>query len=152
MVRQVFARLPRMGRFKFPLMLVLMIAANTWASEPKGFKHISFGANWQTVLEEVMKMGFDPKGQGGNRLVISEYRIGDLPVQVDFIFNQNNKFCAYELRTGRVDKGRYPKVIEAAKYLSGLFSQKWGTPTSKNYPRMEEIKRSGTLYWTWKKT
>ena len=54
------------------------------------------------------------------------FRFGELPVQVSFIFNANDKFYAFEIRTGKVEDSRKFKAIEAAEYMSEQFTLKYG--------------------------
>jgi hypothetical protein len=131
------------------LSLVAILFSSSGAMGSDGFERIRFGTPYQTVLEEIMKMGYEPKGQGTAILAIPEHRIAGMPVQVQFFFNRNNKFCAFEIRTGKQTKERYHKVIEVVKYMSELFQKKWGPPSQKYYPRMEELTAYGKKYWEW---
>ena len=76
----------------------------------------------------MMKKGYEPYGQTGigERVVIPVYMFGELPVQVDFIFNKNDKFYAFEIRTGRVERARLNKAFEAVAYMSDQFTLKYG--------------------------
>ena len=76
----------------------------------------------------MMKKGYEPYGQTGigERVVIPVYMFGELPVQVDFIFNKNDKFYAFEIRTGRVERARLSKTFEAVGYMSDQFTLKYG--------------------------
>jgi hypothetical protein len=104
---------------------------SAFAQRHEDFAGIPFGSDRQTVIEEVMKMGYEPYGQSGEgeRVVIPVFKFGELPVQVDFIFNQNDKFYAFEIRTGRVEESRKNKAIEAATYMSEQFTLKYGKPS-----------------------
>lgn len=95
------------------------------------FAGIPFGASRETVIEEVMKLGYEPYGQRGEgeRVVIPVFMFGELPVQVDFMFNKNDKFYSFEIRTGRVEKNRLFKTIEAVEYMSRQFTLKYGKPS-----------------------
>jgi hypothetical protein len=78
-----------------------------------------------------MKLGYEPYGQSGEgeRVVIPVFMFGELPVQVDFIFNKNDKFYSFEIRTGRVERARLNKSFEAVAYMSEQFTLKYGKPS-----------------------
>ena len=114
------------------LLLVLALSMEVFAQRNNEleFAGIPFGASRETVIEEVMKMGYEPYGQMGarERVVLPMFRFGELPVQVSFIFNGNDKFYAFEIRTGKVEESRKFKAIEAAEYMSDQFTLKYGKP------------------------
>jgi len=126
------------------LALLLFLVTTVCAKETNGFAGIRFGLSRDKVIEEILKLGYDPLGQASqtDRLVIPVYELGDLPVEVSFMFNRNGKFHCFEIRTGRVEMDRYAKVLEAVRYMSDQFSLKYGPPSKQSYPRPEEI-RSG---------
>jgi len=109
--------------------ILILLASQVWAQSMNGFANIDFGLDREDVIEDIMKLGYDPLGQveSGDRVVIPVYMLGDLPVQVDFLFNKNNKFFAFEIRTGRMESDRLPKVFEALDYMSDQFALKYGT-------------------------
>ena len=106
------------------MLLSLEVAAQRY----NDFAGIPFGASRETVIEEVMKLGYEPYGQSGEgeRVVIPVFMFGELPVQVDFIFNKNDKFYSFEIRTGRVERARLSKSFEAVAYMSEQFTLKYG--------------------------
>ena len=114
------------------LLLVLALSMEVFAQRNNEleFAGIPFGASRETVIEEVMKMGYEPYGQmgAGERVVLPMFRFGELPVQVSFIFNGSDKFYAFEIRTGKVEESRKFKAIEAAEYMSEQFTLKYGKP------------------------
>lgn len=114
------------------LLLVLALSMEVFAQRNNEleFAGIPFGASRETVIEEVMKMGYEPYGQmgAGERVVLPMFRFGELPVQVSFIFNGSDKFYAFEIRTGKVEESRKFKAIEAAEYMSDQFTLKYGKP------------------------
>ena len=116
------------------LLLILALSMEVFAQRNNEleFAGIPFGASRETVIEEVMKMGYEPYGQmgAGERVVLPMFRFGELPVQVSFIFNGNDKFYAFEIRTGKVEESRKFKAIEAAEYMSDQFSLKYGKPAA----------------------
>ena len=83
-------------------------------------------------------------------MVIPVYMLAELPVQVDFIFNTNDKFYAFEVRTGRVERARLSKSFEAVAYMSDQFTAKYGRssqdPTLKDTDLREGIHN---LYQQW---
>ncbi len=99
------------------LALLLCLVAVASAKDMNGFAGIRFGLTREKVIEEILKLGYDPLGQTtqNDRLVIPVYELGDLPVEVSFMFNRNGKFHCFEIRTGRVDMDRYAKVVDAVK-------------------------------------
>ena len=115
------------------LLLVLALSMEVFAQRNNEleFAGIPFGASRETVIEEVMKMGYEPYGQmgAGERVVLPMFRFGELPVQVSFIFNGSDKFYAFEIRTGKVEESRKFKAIEAAEYMSEQFTLKYGKPS-----------------------
>ena len=123
---------------------ILFLAGALFAKDVNGFAGIKFGLSRDKVIEEILKLGYDPLGQASqtDRLIIPVYELGDLPVEVSFMFNRNGKFHSFEIRTGRVEMDRYPKVVEAVRYMSEQFELKFGTSSKQSYPRPEEI-RSG---------
>ena len=108
--------------------LILVLSLHVQAQSQNNFAGIPFGSTRETVIEEMMKKGYEPYGQSGpgERVVIPVYMIGELPVQVDFIFNKNDKFYAFEIRTGRVERARLSKTFEAVAYMSDQFTLKYG--------------------------
>lgn len=115
----------------FIVFMTTLLSSGAFAQHSDGFAGISFGISREEVIEEVMKMGYEPFGQraSGDHIVIPVYNFGELPVQVDFIFNKNDKFFAFEIRTGRVERARLSKSFEAAAYMSEQFTLKYGKPS-----------------------
>ena len=113
------------------LLLALSMEAFAQRNGELEFAGIPFGASRETVIEEVMKMGYEPFGQmgKGERVVLPMFNFGELPVQVSFIFNANDKFYAFEIRTGKVEASRRFKAIEAAEYMSWLLAE---VPSTRN--------------------
>ena len=122
------------------LLLVAMLSMEVFAQRNNEleFAGIPFGASRETVIEEVMKMGYEPYGQmgAGERVVLPMFRFGELPVQVSFIFNGSDKFYAFEIRTGKVEESRRFKALEAAEYMSEQFTLKYGKPAG--VPSLDE--------------
>ena len=112
-------------------LLTLLLSLEAVAQRYNDFAGIPFGASRETVIEEVMKLGYEPYGQSGEgeRVVIPVFMFGELPVQVDFIFNKNDKFYSFEIRTGRVERARLSKSFEAVAYMSEQFTLKYGRPS-----------------------
>lgn len=112
-------------------LLTLLLSLEAVAQRYNDFAGIPFGASRETVIEEVMKLGYEPYGQSGEgeRVVIPVFMFGELPVQVDFIFNKNDKFYSFEIRTGRVERARLGKSFEAVAYMSEQFTLKYGKPS-----------------------
>lgn len=131
---------------------ILALSMEVCAQRYSSFAGIPFGATRETVIEEVMKLGYEPYGRTGEgeRVVIPVYMLDDLPVQVDFIFNQNDKFYAFEIRTGRVERARLGKSFEAVAYMSEQFTAKYGQssqdPTLKESDLREGIHN---IYQQW---
>jgi hypothetical protein len=119
--------------------LILVLSLGAQAQSQNNFAGIPFGSNRETVIEEMMKKGYEPYGQSGvgERVVIPVYMFGELPVQVDFIFNKNDKFYAFEIRTGRVERARLNKTFEAVAYMSDQFTLKYGKPSGS--PAISEV-------------
>lgn len=110
------------------LLMTMFLSAGAFAQRSNDFAGIPFGTFREGVIEEVMKIGYEPYGQrgAGNHIVIPVYNFGELPVQVDFVFNRNEKFYSFEIRTGRVERARLSKVFEAAAYMADQFTLKYG--------------------------
>jgi hypothetical protein len=119
--------------------LILVLSLHVQAQSQNNFAGIPFGSTRETVIEEMMKKGYEPYGQTGigERVVIPVYMFGELPVQVDFIFNKNDKFYAFEIRTGRVERARLSKTFEAVAYMSDQFTLKYGKPSGA--PAISEV-------------
>lgn len=132
--------------------ILLSFFALSPAQGRDGFAGIPFGLDRESVLEQILVLGHNPMGQGrqDDRLWIPYYRLGELPVEVTFLFNRAGKFYSYEVRTGRVDKDRFPKAIEAVRYMSEEFQKTFGNPDKRQSPRIEEV-RNGirSFYWQW---
>ena len=120
----------KFGNIVLLLVLALSMEVLAQRNNELEFAGIPFGASRETVIEEVMKMGYEPYGQmgAGERVVLPMFRFGELPVQVSFIFNGSDKFYAFEIRTGKVEESRKFKAIEAAEYMSDQFTLKYGKP------------------------
>lgn len=128
-----------MQRLIFLIVLfTTLLSSGAFAQRSSEFAGIPFGASRETVIEEVMKMGYEPFGQraAGDHIVIPVYNFGELPVQVDFIFNKNDSFYSFEIRTGRVERARLSKAFEAARYMSEQFTLKYGK--SSGAPAIDE--------------
>lgn len=122
-----------------------------------GFAGINFGLDRESVIEDIMKLGYDPLGSadGADRIVIPVYMMDELPVQVDFLFNKNDRFYAFEVRTGRMEADRLPKVFEALEYMSEKFTVRYGKKIRTTELRESDIKPGvHNLYkqWTGHKT
>ncbi len=130
------------------VLLIVVLSVDVFAQRQNEFAGIPFGSSRETVIEEVMKLGYDTYDQGGH-VQIPVYKFGELPVQVDFIFNQNDKFYAFEIRTGRVEEARRSKTIEAAEYMSEQFTVKYGK--SSGDPTLTEmtIRDGRNIYEQW---
>lgn len=133
-------------------LIVLALSFEVCAQHVTSFAGIPFGSTREHVIEEVMKLGYEPYGRSGEgeRVVIPVYMLADLPVQVDFIFNKNDKFYAFEIRTGRVERARLSKSFEAVGYMSEQFTLKYGQ-SSQEATLKESDLREGihNLYQQW---
>lgn len=117
-----------------------------------GFVSINFGLDRESVIEEIMKLGYDPLGSsdGADRVVVPVYMMDELPVQVDFLFNKNDNFYAFEVRTGRMEAERLPKVFEALEYMSEKFTARYGKKVRTTDLRESDIKPGvHNLYKQW---
>lgn len=117
-----------------------------------GFASINFGLDRESVIEEIMKLGYDPLGSsdGADRVVVPVYMMDELPVQVDFLFNKNDNFYAFEVRTGRMEAERLPKVFEALEYMSEKFTARYGKKVRTTDLRESDIKPGvHNLYKQW---
>lgn len=129
-------------------MLVLALSMEVFAQRHNEFAGIPFGASRETVIEEVMKMGYEAYNVGG-REQIPVFKFGELPVQVDFIFNRNDKFYAFEIRTGRVEEARKSKVFEAIEYMSEQFTLKYGKPSGEPAVTEAKVHAGRNIYQEW---
>ncbi len=117
-----------------------------------GFAGINFGLDRESVIEDIMKLGYDPLGSSdaADRIVIPVYMMDELPVQVDFLFNKNDHFYAFEVRTGRMEADRLPKVFEALEYMSEKFTARYGKKVRTTEIRESDIKPGvHNLYKQW---
>lgn len=131
-----------MQRLLFLIVLfTTLLSSGAFAQHSDGFAGIPFGITREQVIEEVMKMGYEPFGQTvgyerigdqnssrsvSDHIVIPVYKFGDLPVQVDFVFNKDDRFYSFQIRTGRVERSRLAKAFDAAAYMSEQFTLKYG--------------------------
>ncbi len=140
--------MPRLRSIITLLLLTLSVEVFAQRHSELEFAGIPFGVSRDVVIEELMKMGYDTFDQGGH-IQVPVFKFGDLPVQVDFIFNANDKFYAFEIRTGRVEGARKGKAMEAAEYMSEQFTLKYGKPSGE--PAVQEVSlRSGrNIYQEW---
>lgn len=131
------------------LIFFLLFVTVAMAMESKGFQGVAFGLSKDKVVEEIFRQGYTPEEQG-NQVTIPIYKLGELPVEVVFRFNRAGHFFSYELRTGTVERDRFPKVVEAVRYMSEQLSEKFGQPQRKNFYRLEEINgKRAAPYWVW---
>lgn len=134
---------------------LLILWAQVFAAAPTAdqneFAGIPFGTPRQMVIEEILKMGYEPYGmsESSDRIVIPVFMMGELPVQVDFLFNKNDKFYSFEIRTGRVEEARIDKVFEAANYMGEQFNLKYGEAGRKPSLKDSELHRGTNLYQEW---
>lgn len=140
--------MPRFGYIITLLLLTLSIEVFAQRHSELEFAGIPFGVSRDVVIEELMKMGYDTFDQGGH-IQVPVFKFGELPIQVDFIFNANDKFYAFEIRTGRVEEARKGKAMEAVEYMSEQFTLKYGKPSGE--PAVKEINlRAGrNIYQEW---
>jgi hypothetical protein len=131
--------------------LTLLLSLEAVAQRYNDFAGIPFGASRETVIEEVMKLGYEPYGQSGEgeRVVIPVFMFGELPVQVDFIFNKNDKFYSFEIRTGRVERARLSKSFEAVAYMSEQFTLKYGKPSADPAVQEHTLRSGRNIYQEW---
>ena len=133
--------------------LTLLLVTEVFSQKLDQFAGISFGLNRQEVIEEIMKLGYDPYGQVGSasdRVIIPVYMLAELPVQVDFLFNKNEKFYAFEIRTGRMEQLRLNKVFDAVAYMSDHFTVKYGKPSKAPSLQEQDIKVNvHNIYQEW---
>lgn len=133
--------------------LVLTFVSLVFASKDtqNEFAGIPFGMGRQQVIEEIMKLGYEPFGvaESSDRVVIPVFMMGDLPVQVDFLFNRNDKFYSFEIRTGRIEENRRFKVFEAADYMGEQFSLKYGEPGHKPSVTESSLRNGTNVYQEW---
>jgi len=129
--------------------ILFFMTVASFALEPKGFEGIPFGVSKDQVVEEIFKKGYTPEEQPG-QVLVPLYSLGDLLVEVVFRFNRVGHFFSYEIRTGAVEKERFPKVIEAVRYMSEQLAKRFGEPSKKNFYRLEEIQnKKAAQYWIW---
>lgn len=138
---------------KFILIVFALFAVPFCAAQSlTGFAGINFGLDRESVIEEIMKLGYDPLGSsdGADRIVIPVYMMDELPVQVDFLFNKNDRFYAFEVRTGRMEADRLPKVFEALEYMSEKFTLRYGKKVRTTQLQESDIKPGvHNLYKQW---
>lgn len=137
---------------KLLFIAILLLSTGIWAQSPSGFAGIHFGLDRESVTEEIMKLGYDPLGSsdGADRIVIPVYMMDELPVQVDFLFNRNDRFYAFEVRTGRMEADRLSKVFEALDYMSDRFASRYGKKTRTTILQESDIKPGvHNLYKQW---
>ncbi len=137
---------------KFILIVLAWMAAPLFAQSATGFAGIHFGLDRESVIEEIMKLGYDPIGSsdGADRIVIPVYMMDELPVQVDFLFNKNDHFYAFEVRTGRMEADRLSKVFEALDYMSDEFAALYGKKVRTTALQEADIKPGiHNLYKQW---
>ncbi len=134
------------------LVCALLAVPFCGAQSLTGFAGINFGLDRESVIEDIMKLGYDPLGSadGADRVVIPVYMMDELPVQVDFLFNKNDHFYAFEVRTGRMEADRLPKVFEALEYMSEKFTARYGKKIRTTELRESDIKPGvHNLYKQW---
>ena len=137
---------------KITFFVLAFLSVQLWAQTSAGFAGIVFGLDRERVIEEIMKLGYDPLGSsdGADRVVIPVYMMDELPVQVDFLFNKNDHFYAFEVRTGRMEVDRLPKVFEALEYMSDKFAERYGKKIRTTELQEADIKPSvHNLYKQW---
>ncbi|MBQ1824881.1 MAG: hypothetical protein IKR75_03335 [Fibrobacter sp.] len=140
--------MPRLGSIIALTLLALAVEVFAQRHSELEFAGIPFGVSRETVIEELMKMGYDTYDQGGHTQV-PVFKFGDLPVQVDFIFNKNDKFYAFEIRTGRVEEARKGKAIEAVEYMSEQFTLKYGKPSADPAVQEHTLRAGRNIYQEW---
>lgn len=132
------------------LLFVLAITVQGFTQDYNKFAGIPFGATRQTVAEELLKRGYEPYGQSSHgNMGLSTYQFGELLVQIEFLFNQNDKFYAFEIRTGRVEEARLPKVFEAVSYMSEQFDLKYKKHASDATLTEKDLHEGRNIYEQW---
>lgn len=122
------------------VVLLFTGAIGVSAADGNGFAGIPFGTPRSQVIEEILKRGLVHQAQvNTNQVVIPMYNLGDLPVEVAFRFNRQDKFFSYEIRTGKLEKIRFNKVLEAADYMTEQLEQLYGVRNRKFEPEMQEL-------------
>ncbi len=144
-----------MSRKLWIISILFFFAISFAAKDNKGtqneFAGIPFGMDRQKVIEEILKLGYEPYGmaESSDRVVIPVFMMGDLPVQVDFLFNRNDKFYSFEIRTGRVEEARIGKVFEAVDYMGDQFCMKYGEPGQKPAVTERDLRNGTNVYQEW---
>lgn len=135
------------------IILTLFFVTDVFSQKQDQFAGIVFGLSRQEVIEEIMLLGYDPYGQVGSasdRVIIPVYILAELPVQVDFLFNKNEKFFAFEIRTGRMEQARLNKVFDAVAYMSDHFTAKYGKPSKEPTLKDYDLKANvHNIYQEW---
>ncbi|NLB63274.1 MAG: hypothetical protein GX801_04115 [Fibrobacter sp.] len=122
------------------LVLILFFFAFGQAAELNGIGGVHFGSTKEDVIEEIFKRGLHHQEQPRtNQIILPKYSLGDLPVEIVFRFNRNNKFFSYEIRTGKVERDRYSKVLEAVVYMTEQFEGVYGRDNKNFNPQFKEL-------------
>ena len=130
--------MPRLGSIIALVVLALSMEVFAQRHTELEFAGIPFGVS----------RGYDTYDQGGHTQV-PVFKFGELPVQVDFIFNKNDKFYAFEIRTGRVEEARKGKAIEAVEYMSEQFTLKYGKPSAEPAVKEHTLRSGRNIYQEW---
>ena len=137
-----------------PFLFFFFLISYTFAAAKQGdteFAGIPFGSEREKVIEEILKLGYEPYGmaESADRIVIPVFMMGELPVQVDFLFNRNGKFYSFEIRTGKVEGNRLEKVFDAIDYMGEQFNLKYGKGVKKKISEQTELHHGVNLYKEW---
>lgn len=125
-------------------------------AEGKGFLSIPFGASKDEVYEELRLIATNLNLWNSDDFIsLSEFKLGELSVEVLFYFDHEMKFYSFEFHTPEWDaSGFEPHVLEDAEHLKAIFKNKYGPPAKCTKPALGilNIRDGYTRYYCeWKK-
>lgn len=131
-------------------------------TEGKGFLNIPFGASRDEVYEELRlikpALGSAPnenERDSDHIIILSDFKLGELSVEVLFYFDHEMKFYSFEFHTPEWNASGFEShVLEDAEHLKAIFKNKYGPPAKCTKPALGilNIRDGYTRYYCeWKK-
>lgn len=144
-----------MNRFALILIALLFIAPPIKAEERQvyGFQEIPFGTLFEDVkasLQKKYEYGFPTVQVLDNFIKLNDFKLGNRNFDVFLHFDPDKKFSTFSFR-GKKKPANYleSEVYGDLNYLTEVFKNKYGNPTSSEAPNIIKIGTRGQVICTW---
>jgi hypothetical protein len=132
---------------------------------PTGFQDFDFGTNYNVMKNEMIdkyhltQSTYLEYSYSGDYNVyfykeyfhVSNFKLGNKPVDLFLYFNKNQKFYKFEFACRNYTANYFDtKLKEDAQFLSEIFEKKYGPPKHKYTPDFFDVREGYySFYWKW---